>query len=157
MSGGGGRIPFDTVDYVTTTGNLTTVEHGAFLLLAFAKWNMGELPDDDRQLAQIARLSLHRWRIIKKAVMGHLEWAKDRYWAPIQDRPPISDSDRAFVHQKYKYTCVYCSDKEGPFEIDHVEPWSRGGKHSVSNFALSCGPCNRAKGTKTLAEWGILK
>lgn len=38
-------------------------------------------------------------------------------------------------------------------EVDHDLPVSRGGTSILSNLRLLCGPCNRAKGTKTWAEW----
>ena len=52
--------------------------------------------------------------------------------------------------------CAYCGSKNGPFEVDHIHPWSRGGTHDKANLALACKPCNRRKGAKTLTEWGAL-
>lgn len=49
--------------------------------------------------------------------------------------------------------CAYCGSDAGPFEIDHIQPWSRGGTHERANLALSCRPCNRSKGAKLPEEW----
>ena len=155
MSGGDRFMPFNTGDYISTTRHLTTVEHGAYFLLAMTFWNTGTIPTDDKKLARIVGLSPYSWIKIKDTVLGLWNSEGARYWTP-EARPPISPADREFVLNKFKSTCVYCGDKDGPFEIDHVEPYVRGGQHSISNFALSCGPCNRAKGTKTLAEWRAL-
>ncbi len=46
--------------------------------------------------------------------------------------------------------CSYCG-AELTFStstIDHVKPLSKGGFNHVSNFVLSCYPCNHSKGDK---------
>jgi 5-methylcytosine-specific restriction endonuclease McrA len=50
--------------------------------------------------------------------------------------------------------CVYCGKQEGPFELDHLRPQSRGGTGRISNLAPSCPDCNLAKGNLTAAEFG---
>lgn len=56
-------MPIDIGDYIADTLDFTTEEHGAYLLLIFAYWkNRGPLPDDDRRLRTIAKLSLHKWK-----------------------------------------------------------------------------------------------
>jgi len=39
--------------------------------------------------------------------------------------------------------------------LDHVEPWSRGGRTDSSNLVTCCGPCNYGKAEYTLAELGL--
>ena len=38
-----------------------------------------------------------------------------------------------------------CGSKDEP-HYDHIVPWSKGGKDTVSNLQILCGPCNRRKG-----------
>jgi hypothetical protein len=61
---------------------------------------------------------------------------------------------RAYMLEKFGHRCAYCHAEQGPFELEHIRPRSRGGSSRVSNLALSCHDCNVAKGNLTAAEWG---
>ena len=61
---------------------------------------------------------------------------------------------RAYLLEKFEHRCAYCGRTNAPFELDHIQPRSRGGSHRVSNLALSCHACNAAKGERTAAEFG---
>ncbi len=61
---------------------------------------------------------------------------------------------RAYLLEKCGRQCVYCGQRDVPFEIEHVRPRSRGGSDRVSNLVLSCHGCNQKKGDQTAAEFG---
>lgn len=61
---------------------------------------------------------------------------------------------RAFIMERDGHRCVWCGDVEGPFHIDHVWPWSRGGGNEPENLVTACQKCNLEKGSKQiLREW----
>jgi uncharacterized protein YdaU (DUF1376 family) len=61
-------MPLYVGDYRRDTAHLTTLEHGAYLLLIMHYWETGPLPDDDRQLSRIVGLSLKQWLAIRERV-----------------------------------------------------------------------------------------
>ena len=69
-------------------------------------------------------------------------------------RDAIPTSIRKSVFEKQGMVCTYCGDTAGPFEIDHIVPWSRGGDNSPKNLCVSCRTCNRAKLNRTPHEMG---
>ena len=63
-------MPIYIGDYLTATSHLSTTGHGAYLLLIFHYWTTKkELPQDDKRLARIARLSLDEWMEIKPEIL----------------------------------------------------------------------------------------
>lgn len=55
-------MAFHPGDYLTDTAHLSTLEHGAYLLLIMNYWQRGEpLPADDKKLRGITRMSAAEW------------------------------------------------------------------------------------------------
>lgn len=63
-------FPLFTDAYLGDTTHLTTIEHGAYLLLIITMWRTktGSLPDDDKLLARYTRLTSAQWARIKPII-----------------------------------------------------------------------------------------
>lgn len=56
------RMSWHIGDYHRDTGHLRAAGHGAYFLLCMHYWATGGLPNDDKQLAAIARMSDKEWK-----------------------------------------------------------------------------------------------
>ena len=61
-------MPMYWGDYLSDTGHLSTLEHGAYLLLIAHYWQTGCLPTDEPRLARIAKLDSEQWSCVRNAI-----------------------------------------------------------------------------------------
>lgn len=67
-------LPLWTDAYLGDTRHLSTVQHGAYLLLLMVMWrNGGHLPNDEKLLARTAGMSLDKWRKASPEVLAFFE------------------------------------------------------------------------------------
>lgn len=64
-------LPLATDAFIADTTNMDAAETGAYLLMLMASWRTrdGGLPNDDKQLARIARCTPAKWQRVKLAVL----------------------------------------------------------------------------------------
>lgn len=158
-------LPLWTDAYLGDTTHLTTIEHGAYLLLLISMWRAGgSLPDDDKLLARYVRMTPAQWARIKATVRAFFrvdagaifseemsDWTR-RYMQE-SSRPAIPMDVRRRVWERDDGRCSYCGTGDVAMHLDHVFPWSRGGRHTVENLVVSCMACNLSKGSMTPQEW----
>lgn len=60
----------------------------------------------------------------------------------------IPGSVASKVYRRDGNRCRYCGDTEGPFQLDHVYPESKGGATTVDNLVVACRRCNQVKHVK---------
>lgn len=84
-----------------------------------------------------------RAEILRELLGGLFERKDDRRGFTLEQR-------RLIWHSDEKKRCISCRDPLSweNFTIDHVDPWSRGGKTTIRNAALMCRTCNSRKGAK---------
>lgn len=63
-------MPFDIGDYQRDTGHLSVAEHGAYLMLIMHYWVNGGLPDDERMIARLSRMSPDQWAESRDILAG---------------------------------------------------------------------------------------
>jgi uncharacterized protein YdaU (DUF1376 family) len=73
-------MPLYVADYLADTGELSTLEHGAYMLLIMHYWSKGGLPNDDQKLARITRLSPKEWQAVRDTLASLFgpEWSHKR-------------------------------------------------------------------------------
>ena len=78
--------------YLADTMNLTTQQHGAYLLILFAYWrNKGPLPDDDEDMAAITKASPADWKKLRPKIARYFEVA-DGVWTHGRAEKELADA-----------------------------------------------------------------
>ncbi len=60
---------------------------------------------------------------------------------------------REYLLEKWNRKCAYCSVENAPFEVEHIQPKSRGGSDRVSNLTIACHACNQSKGNQDVRQF----
>ena len=92
-------MPLYVGDYLADTGHLTTLQHGAYLLLIMHYWQHGSLPDDAAAVARICRLTGRVWSSNCLAIASMFEqpgWHHKRIDAELQRAKEISDKRKVY-------------------------------------------------------------
>lgn len=102
-------MPLYVADYLRDTRKLTAAEHGAYLLLIMEYWTVGNLPDDDRQLARIASMSTAEWRKARPnvQVFFHDGWKHKRIDGELAKSAAISIKRAASAKQKHSKSSAF--------------------------------------------------
>lgn len=68
----------------------------------------------------------------------------------------VTEESIALIYEDEE--CIYCGKtvEEDKRSLDHIFPMCRGGKHSVTNLAMSCVKCNQKKANFTYREMVII-
>lgn len=64
----------------------------------------------------------------------------------------LSADDVKGVLDRAEGRCEWCNE-EGPLQIDHAVPVSRGGTNALDNLVAACATCNPSKGDSLPSEW----
>ena len=97
-------MPLNIADYLRDTTHLRALESGAYLHLIMGYWVGSGLPNDDRQLATIAKLSDKEWKAAKPVLAPFFgaNWASHkRIDKELAKANEISSKRRASAQQRY--------------------------------------------------------
>lgn len=80
------------------------------------------------------------------------EWHWQRGIDPEERRPPIPTVIRDAVIARDGNVCQLCGGtvQEGDRHLDHIVPWSKGGKHAADNLQVTHSRCNMRKAAHIL-------
>jgi 5-methylcytosine-specific restriction endonuclease McrA len=75
---------------------------------------------------------------------------------PSAYKPPVPKKLRDAVIDAKGRLCTYCG--KGPLyktrlHMDHLVPFSSGGKHTMENLFPCCAKCNQAKQSRSVADY----
>ena len=99
---------------------------------------------DRRRLSGAAAAALRKYRKANPEKVR--EWAATRRSGKVE-RLPRGTIPAIGTAQKWR--CAIChAGIRRSYEVDHIKPIAKGGKHEPRNLQLLCGPCNRRKSAK---------
>jgi 5-methylcytosine-specific restriction endonuclease McrA len=58
------------------------------------------------------------------------------------------------LRKLYSQPCAFCGSTTNQ-SVDHIIPFSRGGRYSIGNLQTLCLPCNIKKANRTIMEWRL--
>lgn len=101
-------VPIFTDDYIGDTIDLSIEEHGAYFLLILACWKQDDcsLPDDDRKLARICRVSTRKWKQIRATM--------EAYWTV---------EDGRWTHERLTKERVYVENRSNSARENARKRW----------------------------------
>lgn len=90
-------MPLYVSEYLADTGHLSTVEHGAYMLLIMHYWQNGGLPTEDAKLARICRLGAKDWAAIRDTLADLFaeDWRHKRIDHELATAVDVIDKKRA--------------------------------------------------------------
>ncbi len=73
-------MPLYVADYLRDTRHLTTLQHGAYLLLIMEYWSKGKVPSTDAERARVTALTRRQWLSNRTAIaaMFEADWRHKR-------------------------------------------------------------------------------
>lgn len=130
-------MPLYVADYLADTGHLSAAEHGAYLLLIMHYWQNGGLPNEDRRLARIARMSAAEWDDARETLFDMFEdcWRHHRIDAELKAAQEISEKAKEKAAKRWQKNGTAPADAEAmPVHMPETcQPQSQSPTTTVSN------------------------
>lgn len=146
-------MPLYVADYLADTGHLSTIEHGAYLLLIMHYWANDGLPADETQLRNIAKLSSHNWKKSRETLqkLFDADWRHKRVDAELTKLHEISEKRSKAAKDRHEKERA-----NAPAKAEQVQTHS----HSHSQISPSkdgeiarAPRAARKKGSRLSADW----
>lgn len=97
-------MPLYVADYLADTGHLSTIEHGAYLLLIMHYWANDGLPTDEAKLKNIAKMSAHNWKKSSDTLrkLFDADWKHKRIEQELEKVREISEKRSKAAHDRHE-------------------------------------------------------
>lgn len=120
-------------------------------LLSLAHPHRQMVPHETRAAAERV-LAKHGWEIDTPEALRDFLDAFDSPFKHQARSRYIPAEVRAAVMERDNGVCQACGSTENP-TLDHIKPFSRGGRHTPQNLRVLCLSCNSSKHNRTDEEW----
>jgi 5-methylcytosine-specific restriction endonuclease McrA len=87
-------------------------------------------------------------RQLREMVLAEIGYTKAPKIGRPKARNKISAALRTAVYERDGYACVACNSRR-QLSLDHIHPYSLGGRDTLENLQTLCKRCNSSKGVKT--------
>lgn len=152
-------MPFYVADYLADTMHLSTVEHGAYLLLICHYWKHGKLPSNARALPQICKLSDVAWAEVEPTLSDLFEqpgWKHKRIDAELE-KAEIKHSRRVEAgsrggNARAKHAAPL---KPLPSNAPSIAQASSSQPQSQEDIGARSAPAPPKRGTRLSADWTL--
>lgn len=105
-------MPLHIADYLADTGHLTAAEHGAYMLLIMHYWQNGGLPENERVIARVAKMTPEQWEESRDilAMLFGPGWSHKRIDAELSKADEIIEKRKAAAEARYSRAKKQVSD-----------------------------------------------
>lgn len=96
-------MPLYVADYLADTGHLSAAEHGAYLLMIMHYWQNGALPNEDKRLARIARMTPTEWEESRETLFDLFDegWSHKRIDDELRAAKEISEKAKDKANKRW--------------------------------------------------------
>ena len=114
-------MQFYVGDYLADTGHLTTVQHGAYLLLMLNYWRRGEaLADDDARLSATVKMTKRVW-LRNRPVLAEFFEVSDGVWRHKRIEKDLKKSgERSSKARESRMQALNERHNEGPTNVERT-------------------------------------
>lgn len=144
-------MPLHIVDYLADTGHLTVTEHGAYMLLIMAYWQRGGLPEDERMIARMARMTPDQWAESRDVLADLFEdgWRHKRIDAELVKADEIIEKRKnaASAMHKRRKTDAHAVQVQSTCSDTRVPPLTSNQEKEDANAS------SKKRGTRLADDW----
>lgn len=117
-------MPLNIADYLKDTAHLSTLQHGAYLLLIMRYWADGGLPNDEEEVQMLSGLTEAEWASSRKKIKRFFDdqWRHKRVDAELARAAEIISKRKAAGQQRHSKSSAHAEHDGGKSLYAGVPP-----------------------------------